>query len=138
MDDADSPLQTLALVEFRVGDCRLAVEASSVVSLLEGPSHASHSSVSRLLGLPETSEVARRVLVILAGGKQRSVQVDGPVELRDVPVNSIYPLPELILSRMAINGARALVLMETVAIVVVDLSRLLVAAHSVGATQSGE
>ena len=120
-EDHSSQLQTVTLVEFGAGPFRFAVEASQIASVQEVLAQPTLNAAS-LLGVVDAVE-APRVLVVKAGAE--SVLVSGPVELRDVSVDAIFPLPDLVIARMGIKGAKALWVDEGSAVVVVDLCGLL-------------
>ena len=113
-------LETLEIVSFSAGAWRFAVEARQVDAL----SHAETAGavdVETLLGLPAPSLGQRRHLYS-AG---RELRVSEPLALRSLPVERIFPLPELVVRRMRIKGVRAVALEPDGATLLVDLPALL-------------
>ena len=80
--------------------------------------------------IPPRRPLARRVLDherqrrCLRLGEER-VCVSEPVELRSLPIDRLYPLPELVARRIRIDGVRALALEENSALLLLDLRALL-------------
>lgn len=116
MAEADA----LAIVSFAAGACRFAVEARQIDALLDGASPAT-VAVESLLGLPVDDVTARRCLRI----GNYSVAVSEPLDLRSLPVDRLFPLPELVALRIEIKGVRALALEADGARLLVDLRALL-------------
>lgn len=111
---------TLGIVSFTAGDCRFAVEAQQIDALLD-EMPPSMVAVETLLGLPLIAAAQRRCLRV---GENR-VGVSEPVDLRALPVDLLYPLPEFVARRIQIKGARALALEEQGALLLLDLRTLL-------------
>lgn len=112
---------TLEIVSFAAGACRFAVEAQQIEALLQdepGPA----VDVEALLRLPRVEAARRRCLRI--GG--RIVRVSEPLDLRSLPVDRLFPLPELVALRIRIEGVRALALDAHGAMLLLDLQALLV------------
>ncbi|MDR3412826.1 MAG: hypothetical protein P4L87_18075 [Formivibrio sp.] len=114
MDDA------LEIVSFTAGGYRFAVEARQVDHQFASAPDAV-VAVETLLGLPPASAVRRCWL----GVGQHGVEVDGPVDLRSLPVSAIHPLPELVAVRLQLNGVRALAFEAESPLLLVDLRALL-------------
>ena len=93
--------ETLEVDSFSAGACRFPVEARQVDAL----SHAAKAGavdVETLLGLPVQPPDLRRCL----RSAGRELLVSEPLALRALPVELIFPLPELVARRMR-RGARA-------------------------------
>jgi hypothetical protein len=113
-------IETLEIVSFGAGVFRFAVEARQVDALSDAtPTRA--VDVESLLGLPAPAPAQRRCLYS-AG---RELRVSEPLALRSLPVDRIFPLPELVARRMRIKGACAVALEPDGATLLVDLHVLL-------------
>lgn len=112
--------EVLAIVSFSAGDYRFSVEAQQIDALLDESPEAM-VAVEDLLGLPLVEAAQRRCLRL---GEER-VGVSEPVELRSLPIDRLYPLPELVARRIRIDGVRALALEENSALLLLDLRALL-------------
>ena len=113
-------LETLEIVSFSAGACRFAVEARQVEALSDAtPTHA--VDVETLLGLPVQSPGLRRCL----RSAGRELRVSEPLALRALPVELIFPLPELVERRMRLTGVRAVALEPDGATLLLDLPALL-------------
>ena len=110
---------TLEIVSFAAGAYRLAVEAQQIDALLDD-TPAAAVAIEALLGLPLTEAAQRRCLRV----GEDLVGVSEPVELRSLPADHFYPLPELVARRIQIKGVRALALEENAALLL-DLRALL-------------
>lgn len=111
---------TLAIVSFAAGAWRFAVEAQQIAALgHELP--PTLVAIESLLGLPIDQTGPRRCLRV---GEQR-VGVSEPVDLRELPVDSVHPLPELVAQRIQIKGVRALAFDAHGALLLLDLRALL-------------
>ena len=110
----------LAIVSFAAGAYRFSVEAQQIDALLDESPEAM-VAVEDLLGLPLVEAAQRRCLRL---GEER-VGVSEPVELRSLPIDQFYPLPELVARRISIEGVRALALEENSALLLLDLRALL-------------
>ena len=112
--------ETLEIVSFGAGVFRFAVEARQVEALSDAtPTRA--VDVESLLGLPAPSLAQRRCLYS-AG---RELRVSEPLALRSLPVERIFPLPELVVRRMRVKGACAVALEPDGATLLIDLHALL-------------
>lgn len=112
--------ETLEIVSFSAGACRFAVEARQIEALGDDASEAM-LALESLLGLPPVDAAGRRCLRI----DGHRVGVHEPVDLRALPVDRIYPLPELVARRITIKGVRALVLEASGALLLLDLRAVL-------------
>ena len=112
--------ETLAIVSFSAGAYRLAVEAQQIDALLD-ESPKAMVAVEDLLGLPLVDAAQRRCLRV----GDALIGVSEPVELRSLPIDQFYPLPELVARRISIEGVRALALEENLALLLLDLRTLL-------------
>ena len=112
--------KTLAIVSFAAGAYRFAVEAQQVEALLD-ESPKAMVAVEDLLGLPLVEAAQRRCLRV----GDALIGVSEPVELRSLPIDQLYPLPELVARRIGIDGVRALALEENSALLLLDLRALL-------------
>jgi len=110
---------TLAIVSFTAGAYRFSVEAQQIDALLDD-TPAAAVAIEALLGLPLTEAAQRRCLRV----GEDLVGVSEPVELRSLPADHFYPLPELVARRIQIKGVRALALEENAALLL-DLRALL-------------
>ena len=110
---------TLAIVSFTAGAYRFSVEAQQIDALLDD-TPAATVAIEALLGLPLTEAAQRRCLRV----GEDLVGVSEPVELRSLPADHFYPLPELVARRIQIKGVRALALEENAALLL-DLRALL-------------
>ena len=111
---------TLAIVSFTAGAYRFSVEAQQIDALLDD-TPAAAVAIEALLGLPLTEAAQRRCLRV----GEDLVGVSEPVELRSLPADHFYPLPELVARRIQIKGVRALALEENSALLLLDLRALL-------------
>lgn len=110
----------LAIVSFSAGAYRFSVEAQQIDALLDESPEAM-VAVESLLGLPRVDAAQRRCLRV----GEDLIGVSEPVELRSLPIDQLYPLPELIACRISIEGVRALALEENSALLLLDLRALL-------------
>lgn len=110
----------LAIVSFSAGDYRFSVEAQQIDALLDESPEAM-VAVEDLLGLPLVDAAQRRCLRL----GEALISVSEPVELRSLPIDQLYPLPELVARRIGIDGVRALALEENSALLLLDLRALL-------------
>ncbi len=110
----------LAIVSFSAGAYRFAVEAQQIDALLD-ESPKAMVAVEDLLGLPLVDAAQRRCLRV----GDALIGVSEPVELRSLPIDQFYPLPELVARRISIEGVRALALEENLALLLLDLRTLL-------------
>ncbi len=115
MDDA------LEVVSFKAGAFRFAVEARQIEGMLsEMPAAA--VTVESLLGLPLAEGAQRRCLRVGVGF---CVEVSEPLALRRLPSESLYPLPELVATRIQIKVVKALALEADGVTLLIDLRALL-------------
>ena len=110
----------LAVVSFKAGPWRLAVEARQVDGML-GERPEVTVAIETLLGLPVAEGATRRCLRL---GKHR-VTVGEPLALRSLLIDQIHPLPELVAARMRIKGARGLALEADGVTLLIDLRAVL-------------
>ena len=101
----------LEVVSFFAAGFRCAVEAGQVRTQLAAQHFATAPSAEQLLGLPggETPS-ARRVLLMKHPAGDYPVTVSDPVELLELRIDAIYPLPPLIAARTTLRGLRGLAL----------------------------
>ena len=126
-----APSDTLEVVSFTAGACRFAVEAWQIEAL----SHAAPASAldaldaETLLGLPSVlvGHVAQRRWLRCSG---RELRVSEPLDLRPLPADRIFPLPELVARRLRIKGVCAVALEPGGATLLIDLRALLTQANS--------
>lgn len=95
----------VALVLFRVGPYRAALEACHVLAMTDHPTSSHTANAQSLLDddgdhAPPTRWLTLRAAQI-ASDKQDTWQlgVSGDITLLQLPANSLYPLPKLLLSR---------------------------------------
>jgi len=102
----------LAVVLFSAGGWRIGIEACRVRGSAPAPQASGARAVETLLGiapLPDDGH-ARQSLRLKREDGDQEIQVDGPVELVELPVAAIQPVPPLVVSRSRLPGLRALVL----------------------------
>ena len=115
-DSAD----TLEIVSFMAGAFQFGVDARQINGMLRDLPEDS-LAIEALLGLPLAEGVQRRCLRVGKNG----VVVSEPLDLRFLPVEKIYPLPELVAARIRIQGVRALALEANGATLLLDLPALI-------------
>ena len=96
---------TLAMVAFRAGGLRFAVEASSVVAMLTDADNT--VAFATLIGL-EPARSVTRTLAVRQQEAIRRIVVEEPVTTIDVPFHAIRPLPPLVAARLTRPCIRAL------------------------------
>lgn len=89
---------TLAMVGFRAGGLRFAMEASSIAAML--PDTGQGVAFATLMGL-EPAMACTRILSVRVERSLESIIVEEPVTTMDVAHSAIYPLPPLIAARIA-------------------------------------
>lgn len=103
----------VALVLFCVGPYRAALEACQVLAMTDQPTALRTANAQSLLDEEGNPAPPTRWLTLrdaqIASDKQDTWQlgVSGDITLRQLPANSLYPLPKLLLSRrfsMALCG----------------------------------
>jgi len=102
---------TLEVVTFMADGHRFAVEARLVRTQTPAKNSAASTAAEQLLGLPgaETqNDGTRRTLVMKYPAGEFSVTVSAPVELLELKINAIHPLPPLIAARTTLTGLRGL------------------------------
>lgn len=105
------PPNALDVVSFVAGGHCFAVEAKQVRAQLPEAISDGAISVEEILGLPYANSqnpLLRRVLLMTCRAGNYAVTVAGPVELRVLEINAIYPLPPLIAASCRLAGIRAL------------------------------
>lgn len=123
-----APSDALEVVSFTAGASRFAVEAWQIEAL----SHAAPAGAldaidaEALLGLPSVP-VGQRRWLRCAG---RELRVNEPLDLRPLPADRIFPLPELVARRLRIKGVCAVALEPGGATLLIDLRALLAQADS--------
>ncbi|MBF0214824.1 MAG: hypothetical protein HQM00_14895 [Magnetococcales bacterium] len=107
---------TLEVVLFSVGAWRVGMEAGRVRgcrwrSASDAPESADIRLMSTWMALPAAECHERPMLLeTLDAGQSVTWQVQGPVTLHALPVETIHPLPPLLAARTTIPGLRALAL----------------------------
>lgn len=122
--------QTLDMVVFQAGNHRCAVEAAQIRgsrALMEQMDNADAiATVESLLQLPKVAQTAcEQVLLIKHAPHDVPLRISAPAQLQALPATAIHPLPPLLAARTGIAGLRALALMETGAVLLVDIRSLL-------------
>ncbi|MFI3118531.1 MAG: hypothetical protein QX203_00955 [Methylococcaceae bacterium] len=119
---------TLEVVSFMAGGYRFAVEAAQVRTQLCADQADTVAMVERLLGLsceePQNT-ASRRILLIKHATEDYAVSVSNPVELHCLEIDTIYPLPALIVARTTLTGIRGLALGPEGVTLLVDFRRML-------------
>lgn len=116
---------TLELVLFKAGQHRFGVEASRIRSSGILPDYAI-PSIEPLLSLPGGESGRHRLCLTVKGRNQDfELSVEAPLELCALPLETIHPLPAAVTAVCTLPGLRALALIETSLILLVDLNALL-------------
>lgn len=108
------PLHTLAVVLFPIAQGQAAIEAARVGGLSTLSSSDSVASMEMLIGLrPHQPQGLRQQLKLKTAGESSGAPfqvawVSAPVDLLDLPVEDIHPLPTLLAARHGLTGLRAL------------------------------
>ena len=124
MGEVQKLTETLEIVSFAAGTFRFAVEAWQINGMLnEPPEHA--VAAETLLGLPVLAPTHRRCLRV----DEHYILVNEPLDLRLLPVETIYPLPLLVEARIEIHAVKALVLEAAGAMLLLDFRSLLASSH---------
>lgn len=108
-----SQRDSLALVFCTLGDWPAAFEARLIESARPAGRDETAPDARQCFGLLPASgdsKAAAQILTIRHPGGPRQLRVNGPVELHDTPLSSLYPLPPLLAARCQLNGLRALIL----------------------------
>ncbi len=108
-----SQRDSLALVFCTLGDWPTAFEARLIESARPAGQDETALDGISLFKLPPASgglKAAAQILGIRHPSGPRQLCVNGPVELHDTPLTSLYPLPPLLAVRCQLNGLRALIL----------------------------
>lgn len=100
----------LEVVTFFAGGQRCAVAAQQVSALR--PDSDGCPELDPLLGLQQQGKVAssRQALTLRLPQGEIEFSVASPVELREMDIGAIHPLPDMILARTQLRGLRALAL----------------------------
>ena len=93
------------MVGFSAGGLRFAVEAKSVVAMLNAGADA--VNFAQLMGLTP-QDAPTRVLALRQGDKVFPAVVEEPVVTRDIPYDGIRPLPALLKERLTKQTIRGL------------------------------
>ena len=112
--------EALEIVSFAAGSFRFAVEAAQIKGMFSEPPKTL-VAVETLLGLPLLEAAQRRYLRVGA----LCVAVSEPLDLRPLPVENVFPLPELVAARIQIKGVAGLALETDGATLLLDLQVLL-------------
>lgn len=119
---------TLEVVTFFAGGQRCAVEARQVRASrpLPGDDRESYQAIDPLLGLPEGEQACSpsQILTIRLPENDVELSVTTPVQLRELELNTIHPLPDLLAVRTSLRGLRALALDEDGLTLIFDLRGL--------------
>ncbi len=110
-DVASNP-QSLAIVLFSAGGWRFGVEASKVRSSHPALQETANDETATILGFSSgrSSARSRQYLVLKRLENDQEVIVDSPVDLVNIPVAAIHPVPPLLAARIKLNGLRALLM----------------------------
>lgn len=105
---------TFEVVTFFAGGQRCAMAARQVRASrpLRGDEHEGMPAIDPLLGLPQGDKdgASRQVLTIRLPAADVELSVATPVQLRELELDVIHPLPDLIAARSRLPGLRALAL----------------------------
>lgn len=105
---------TLQLVTFFAGGQRCAMEARHIGALrpLTDEDNEKYPAIESLLGLPEENKACcfRQLLTIRLPESDVELSVAAPVQLRELPFDVIYPLPDLVAARARLRGLCALLM----------------------------
>ncbi len=123
-DQQDSA--TLKLVLFKAGRHRFGVEASRIRSSGILPDYAIPSIESLLSLSGDESGRHRQCLTVKGRNQDYELSVEAPLELCALPLEAIHPLPSAVTAVCTLSGLRALALVDTSLILLVDLNDLLV------------
>lgn len=96
---------TLDMVEFRAGGLRFAIETPAVLGMLAQAPDA--ISFAKVMGV-EAQPGPTRVLALRQGQKVCPVVVEEPVSTRSIPIQSVSPVPPLMMARLNKACIRAL------------------------------
>ena len=117
MNDAIAPealREALPVVLFSVGGWRMGVEARLVRGLRPAteiaPETAPEGALAAALGLAQVSGSlsGAHCLTLKRAEQDKEIRVDAPVDLLNLPIAAIYPLPPLLAARTRLRGLRAL------------------------------
>jgi hypothetical protein len=106
----------LAVVRFRIGGVTFALDAAQVSRILDSNMESSSRQEAgrwrsmaevKVSGLADIDDGVARILLLKPGGYMRVCE---PVELAQLPLHSLHPLPVLVAARMQIDGIKALCL----------------------------
>ncbi len=113
---------SIPVVRFCIAGVRLAIPAGAVAAMaLEGEAAG---SVEDLLGLAPDGKTPSRILTLRIHGADTNIRVPGEVTMRDLPVDAIHPLPDLVRARIGLRGVAALALEDDGVILVIDPTKL--------------
>ncbi|MEN6586916.1 MAG: hypothetical protein ABFE02_12830 [Sulfuricella sp.] len=118
----------LEVVTFFAGGQRCAMEARQVRASrpLHGDDWESYPAIDSLLGLEEGDKIRtpRQVLTIRLPEADVELSVATPVQLRELKLDAIHPLPDLVAARTRLRGLHALALDEEGLTLIFDLRDL--------------
>jgi len=109
------PAKNIKMVVFTTGKTRVLIEQSYISTMEPGNSQPAVISIEELLETPftdSTSQQLKRLLIINTDNGQFTLAVDEPVELQELPSQSIRPLPLLIAARNELPYLRAMAVLE--------------------------
>ncbi|MDD3814244.1 MAG: hypothetical protein PHZ02_06310 [Desulfocapsaceae bacterium] len=114
---------------FCVGGQRCALEARQVRALqpLTDENSGTYPAIGSLLGLPEPNKAClhRQIVTIRLPESEVELSVAAPVELHELAVDLIQPLPDMVAARTQLRGLRALVMETDGVTLIFDLRNLL-------------
>ena len=110
---ARGAVDTLAVVLFTAGGCRVGLEAARVAELCQSSSAADIDDFEALFGLTPPAKAHQPPPQAMRLRETRTdILVRGPVELVQLPVARIHPLPPLLAARTGLRGLYALAILE--------------------------
>ncbi|MDP2785597.1 MAG: hypothetical protein Q8O38_13540 [Sulfurimicrobium sp.] len=114
----------LEVVTFFSGGQRCAVAARQVSALRPCADSAGCPALDPLLGMQQQDKAAstRQALTLRLPQAELEFSVASPVELREMDIGVIHPLPDMILARTHLRGLRALALENDGLTLIFDLN----------------
>jgi len=122
--------ETLDVVLFGFGACRLGVEARQIRASRPVLTTEGHVAIETLLGLPVPSPTRPHLLTVKQADRDRDLLIGTPVEMVGLAVETIHPLPPLLAARTQLRGLRALAVAEGRVTLLFDLAALLLGANT--------
>ncbi len=114
LQDDDSTQNTLEVVLFQAGGCLSAIAASQVGAMSSDNNVCDAIPIAEVFGMEQvTTELAQKKLELKsvraeAGSDSIDVLITPPVDLLNLAVTDIYPLPPLLAARQRLRWLRAL------------------------------